>query len=154
VIPGGVSPGLYDIRVGASDGNGGSVLVTEYGEFTVNVSNANPVVTYIGAWGYPGGPLDPAGSVGVGVRVRMYTGVTDAETASDQLAVNISYKAQADLVWTVVSAQWEPYYGYWYYDWVIPGGVSPGLYDIRVGASDGNGGSVLVTEYGEFTVVA
>jgi hypothetical protein len=44
------------------------------------------------------------------------------------------------------------YGGYWYYDWTIPGGVSSGLYDVRVVASDGVGGSVSVTEYGEFTV--
>jgi len=150
-IPGGASLGLYDVRVEASDGNGGSVSATEYGEFAV--ANANPVINYIHVWGYPGGLLDPAGSIKRGESVRIFSGVVDAETPSNQLNVTIRYKAQADSVWTIVSAQWESNYGgYWYYDWTIPGNASLGLYDVQVEASDGNGGSASVTEYGEFTV--
>ena len=34
-------------------------------------SNMDPVVSSLNAWGYPGGPLDPAGSVTRGSTVRI-----------------------------------------------------------------------------------
>jgi hypothetical protein len=152
-IPGGASLGLYDVTVEVSDGHGGSASTTENGEFTVILANVDPVVNYVHVWGYPGGLLDPAGSINTGEKVRIYTGITDAETSSDLLSVTISYKAHVDLDWTVVSAQWESNYGgYWYYDWTIPGGATTGLYDVMVEVSDGDGGTASVTEYGEFTV--
>jgi hypothetical protein len=156
-IPDGVSSGLYDVMVEASDGNGGSASVIGYGEFTVvPQGNTDPAVNFVHVWGYPGGLLDPAGSINTGQYVRMFADVSDAETASSGLTVYISYKAESDLSWTgPVLASWEPLYGgYWYYDWVIPGGASAGLYDVQVEASDGVGGSVLATEFGEFIVVS
>jgi uncharacterized repeat protein (TIGR02543 family) len=154
-IPSGASVGLYDVKVEASDPDGGSASLTGTNMFTVVKVNTNPVVNYVHVWGYPGGLLDPAGTIRPGEAVRIFTSITDAETPSNQLTVTISYKAQSDSVWTSTSALWEPLYGgYWYYDWVIPQGVSSGLYDVMVEASDQNGGFILVTEYGEFNVVA
>jgi hypothetical protein len=153
VIPAGATSGLYDVTVEVSDGHGGFATTTEFGEF--NVTNAAPVIDYLHAWVYPGDyRLDPAGSINRGDTVRIYTGVSDLETPSDQLTVIIKYKAQSDPSWTNVSTQWNPTWSYWYYDWVIPAGATSGLYDVTVEVSDGNGGSALVIEIGEFTVTS
>jgi hypothetical protein len=149
LIPKGAVLGLYDVMVDVSDGAGGSASVTEYGEFTV--VNVAPAVTFVGAWGSTG-RLDPAGSVSRGANVRIYTYVTDAETASSQLAVSIKYRAPG-AGWVTVSPQWESGGGYWYYDWLVPTSATLGLYDVSVEVSDGSGGSASVTELGEFTVV-
>jgi hypothetical protein len=151
-IPAGASLGLYDVRVEASDESGGSVSATEYGEFTV--ANANPVINYVHAWGYPGELLDPEGVIGRGGTVRIFAGVSDSETAPNSLSVTIKYKAQADPLWTnITSTSWEPLYGgYWYYDWVVSGTASTGFYDVIVEVSDGVGEATSVTETGEFNV--
>jgi len=150
VIPGGASAGLYDVMVEVGDGDGGSAVVTELGEFTV--ANADPVVGYVHVWGYPGGLLDPGGSISTGQRVRIYTGVSDVETSSDLLDVTISYRVEGG-GWTGVSGVWLSLYGgYWYVDWVIPGSATTDLYNVMVEVSDGAGGYASVIEYGEFTV--
>jgi hypothetical protein len=150
VIPAGATSGLYDVFVEVSDGDGGSALVIETGEFAV--VNSDPVISYVHVWGYPGGLLDPGGSINTGERVRIYAGITDAETSSDLLDVTIGYRVEGG-DWTAVAGSWDSFYGYWYYDWVIPGDAAAGLYDVIVNASDGDGGSVVATELGEFTVM-
>ena len=69
------------------------------------------------------------------------------------LTVTIKYKAQSDSGWTTATGDWYANYGgYWYVDWVIPGGATTGLYDVTVDVSDADGGYATVTEYSEFTV--
>jgi subtilisin family serine protease len=153
LIPGGATAGLYDVMVQVSDGDGGSAIATETGEFNVT-SNADPMVTYISCWS-GGVKIDPAGTVNPGETVRILTIATDAETPSDQLDVTIGYKAQADTTWTNVTASWESVWGeYWYYDWTIPGGATAGLYDVMIQVKDPDGGSATQTETGEFNVTS
>jgi uncharacterized repeat protein (TIGR02543 family) len=135
--------------------NNPATIVMDADKTVTALFTADPVVNYVHVWGYPGELLDPAGSINTGEMVRIFAGVSDAETSSDLLSVTISYKAQADSDWTAVSAQWQPHYGgYWYYDWTIPGGATTGLYDVMVEVSDGDDGTASVSEYGEFTVVS
>ena len=79
----------------------------------------------------------------------MYSRITDAETASADLdTVDISYMPQGGS-WTTVSATYNPTYNYWYVDWVIPGGASLDIYDVKVDVSDGDGGTDSKTDIGE-----
>ena len=119
----------------------------------VESTNTDPIINYVHVWGYPGGLLDPGGLINTGQSVRIFTDISDVETASDVLDVTIGYRVEGG-DWTSVAASWESLYGgYWYYDWVIPGGASGGLYDVKVDVLDGSGGSASATELGEFTVV-
>ena len=113
--------------------------------------NTDPTINYIRAKG-PTGRLDPAGTIGTGNRVRMYTRVSDAETASASLTVNISYRPQGGN-WTTRAATYDAPNNYWYVSWTIPEGADPGLYDVKVDVSDGKGGSATATELGEYNVI-
>jgi hypothetical protein len=152
VIPGSATLGSYDVKVDVSDPSGGSASNTVSNSFTV--VNSNPVVNYNLAWGYPGGLLTPGGSIATGSTVRMYTGVSDLETASNLLTVQISYKPHSSGSWTTItSTTWLSLYGgYWYYDWVIPGSATLGSYDVKVDVSDPSGGSASNTVSNSFTV--
>jgi hypothetical protein len=57
------------------------------------LSDADPIVNYIRAEG-PTGRLDSGKNIATGNKVRMYTKVSDAETASASLTVSISYRPQ------------------------------------------------------------
>jgi uncharacterized repeat protein (TIGR02543 family) len=121
---------------------------------TFSVSNTDPVITSTHVWGYPGGQLDPAGSIYRGNKVRIYSWVSDLETPVADLSVTIKYKAQSDTEWTEVPGLFEPVYNQYYYcDWTIPAGASLGLYDVEVVVDDGDGGVASETELGEFNVV-
>jgi len=151
VIPGDATLGLYDVKVDADDPHGGADSLTELGEFAVT-GNTPPTVEWMWAWGVPGGRLDPGGEIDRGGLVRLYSGVSDVETASSDLSVDISYRPQGG-DWTTVGATYSAYWGYWYYDWVIPGDATLGLYDVKVDAEDPDGGFSSMTELGEFEVI-
>jgi hypothetical protein len=136
--------------------------------------NTDPTINYIRAEG-PGGRLDPAGTIGRGGKVRMYTNVIDAETASADLIVTIRYRPQRrkwitaaatysapdDIryrpqrrKWITAAATYSAPDDYWYVDWVIPEGAVLGLYDVKVRVSDGDRGSAKAAERGEYEVIA
>ncbi len=75
-------------------------------------TNIDPVVEYVRTWGFPGGRLDPAGTIARGGTVRMYTKVSDTETASSALNVSISYMPQGGS-WTTESATYYANLDYW-----------------------------------------
>ena len=115
------------------------------------IENANPVVVFIRAEG-PRGRLNPAGTIGIGSTVHMYTHVTDNETDSASLTVNIRYRRQRGK-WTTVAASYSAPNNYWYVDWSIPGGADLGLYDVKVDVFDGDGSSATATDPGEYDVI-
>jgi hypothetical protein len=151
LIPIDATPGLYDVKVDVEDPDGGVNSSIETGEF--NVVNADPSVAWIKDWDQTDKVrLDPGGVVEKGHSVRMYSPISDVETLSSALDVNISYRPQGGS-WTTETASYHLTRDYWYYDWVIPGDATPGLYDIKVEAWDPDGGSVESTETGEFNVM-
>ncbi len=82
----------------------------------------------------------------------MFAQITDTETAQADLTVSISYRPKGGS-WTTVPATYHVTGDYWYVNWVIPGGATPGLDDVKVDVSDGDGGSATATELGEYEVV-
>jgi hypothetical protein len=117
------------------------------------VGNASPSIGWISAWVYPDNYwLVTGGDVARGKTLRIYSGVSDAETPSQDLTVSISYRPQGG-EWTTTQASYNPTWDYWYIDWTIPGGATLGLYDVKVDASDPNGGSVSSTVLSQFKVV-
>jgi hypothetical protein len=109
-------------------------------------------VEWIRAWGYPGGRLDPGGEIEGGSKVRMCSRVSDPETASSALDVNISYRVQGE-DWTTESATYRADVDYWYIDWVIPLDAETGLYDVKIDVMDPDEGVDTSTETGEFEIV-
>ena len=91
-------------------------------------------------------------NIATGNRVRMYTKVSDAETASASLTVRISYRPQGGN-WTTRIATYDAPNNYWYVSWTIPEDADLGLYDVKVNVSDGNGGSATATELGEYNII-
>ena len=115
-------------------------------------TNADPSIVYIHAKGYPGGLLDLGEDVERGSTVKLYSRINDLETPSDALTVYISYKNPSG-TWTRELASYYAPSNYWYYDWVIPFDAELGLYDVRVEASDLDGGSAEEIETSEFNVI-
>ena len=114
---------------------------------------ADLVVNYLKTWVYPDDYyLTPGADIQRGKTVFMYSQISDAETPSNQLTVSISYRLQGG-GWTTASATYSPGGGYWYVDWVVPGGAAAGLYDVKVEVSDPNGGSASSTQTGRFNIV-
>jgi hypothetical protein len=109
-------------------------------------------IQWIRAWGYPGGVrLDPGGTIARGNKVRMCSRVSDPETASSELSVNVSYRVQGGS-WITESAIYRADVDYWYVDWVIPFDAATGLYDVKIDVMDSDGGVNTYTEMGEFMV--
>jgi len=144
--------GLYDVKVDAEDPDGGTDSLTELGEFEVVSLNTDPSVVYIRVWGVPGGRLDPGGTIEQGEVVRMYSQVSDVETTSWDLSVNVSYRVQGG-DWVTEAATYKADKDFWYMDWTIPMDAPVGLYDVKVDVKDPDGGTESLTELGEFEVI-
>jgi hypothetical protein len=119
----------------------------------VAAANQNPVVNYLAlysmtdhAW------ISTGGNEALGSTLRIYYGISDAETPSSGLTVSISYRTSGG-GWVTKTALYDVPYNYWYFDWVIPGGATPGFYDVKVDVSDPNGGSTSSTTMNAFKLV-
>ena len=91
------------------------------------------------------------GNIATGKTLRIYSWVSDADTAQADLAVSISYRPSGGS-WVPVSPSYESTQGYWYYDWAIPSGTAMGLYDIQVDVVDPDGGTVSSTTMDAFNL--
>ncbi|MFX0207958.1 MAG: M6 family metalloprotease domain-containing protein, partial [Candidatus Hodarchaeota archaeon] len=74
--------------------------------FYVGHPNTDPSVEWIHVYGVPGGMLDPGGTIERGGFVRMHSQVSDPETASQDLLVNVSYRVQGG-DWTTKQATYK-----------------------------------------------
>ena len=130
-IPVDATPGLYDVKVLVVNGSGGSASSTITGQFNVAV-NPNPIIVYVSSWVYPDNQqIDSGGTVYSGKTLKIYTQVSDAKTASKNLAVAISCRPQGGS-WITPQSLFNSTSNYWYTDWSIPIDATPGLYDVNV----------------------
>ncbi len=152
VIPKDAGLGLYDVRVYVNDGTGGSATSIITGQFIVS-ANPKPIIVYVSSWIDPANQLlQQGGNVLYGETIRLYTQISDANTASKNLKVNISYRPQGGS-WTTPVASYDPTYDYWYVDWSIPLNATAGLYDVKVDVTNGAGVSSTSTIVGRFNMV-
>lgn len=103
------------------------------------------------AWGTPEGRLDPGGEVQQGHNVRIYTRVSDNETLTQSLNVEIRYRPPGG-VWTTNTATYNESKNYFYYD-LDTTSIELGMYDVKVRVSDLEGRHVSKTELGEFDII-
>jgi hypothetical protein len=112
-----------------------------------------PVVKYLSLYSISDNQwLSQGGDITSGKTLRIYYVVSDAQTPSSQLTVSISYRPSGGS-WTTVPATYFQTWDYWYYDWVLPGGATLGLYDVKVDVATPDLRSTTSTTPNAFNVV-
>ena len=132
VIPSSTTLSLYDVKVEVSDGNGGSATLTTTGSFSVD---SNPVINYLSLYSITDHTwLTEGDEISAGKTLRIYYGISDAETPTADLMVKISYGPTGESL-TEKTATYFSTWDYFYYDWVIPSSATLSPYDIKVDVS-------------------
>ena len=116
-----------------------------------SLDNYNPIIEMTSAWVDGIGTLDQGAAVSQGEKLFLRTVVSDRETPSSGLSVDIGLRLQGG-TWIFKEATYETSQDYWYIYWNIPIDAELGLYDVRVDASDPHDGTNFQIVEGLFSV--
>ena len=128
--------------------NGDQVITAT---FTQN-AGSKPVINYLSLYSITDQTwLNTGDTISAGKTLRIYTGVSDADTPPAGLAVKISYGPSGGSL-TQQSATYFSTWDYYYYDWAIPSGTTAGAYDVKIDVTDGVNPASSTTS-GAFSIV-
>jgi len=116
--------------------------------------DSKPVINYLSLYSITDQTWLNTGHIIIaGKTLRIYTGVSDADTPPADLTVKISYGPSGGSLTEKTGAYFSAW-DYFYYDWVIPIDAATGIYDVKVNVTDPNGGTASSSQTDMFEVVS